>query len=166
MHPAAFQWAKENLPELPSRVVDIGGMDVNCSLRNFYTWSEYLCVDIAEGPGVDVVAPFALWAAQQPEQSRDLVVSFEVFEHTPTWPDIARQAFRLLSPGGVFVGTCATGDRAAHSAYGGPALLPDEFYANVPPGKLVDHLVDVGFREVTVDVARFNMDLRWSARRS
>ncbi len=163
MHPAAFQWAKLHVPELPRSVVEIGGMDVNCSLRNFYTWSEYLCVDIAAGPGVDVVAPFAVWAAGQPEASRDLVVSFEVFEHTPTWPDIARQACRLLEPGGRFIGTCATGQRPGHSAYGLPELPADEFYRNVPAGELADHLLDVGFSDVTVNVTRSNMDLRWVA---
>lgn len=164
MHPAAMQWAKLHVPELPRSVIDIGGADINCSLRNFYTWSAYTCVDIAAGPGVDVVADFATWAAQKiPVGHADLVVCFEVFEHTPTWPEMLREVHRILEPGGRMVGTCATGGRTPHSAYGLPELPADEFYRNVPPGELADQLAAVGFCDFTVDVARSGLDLRWVA---
>ena len=35
----------------------------------------------------------------------DLIVCFEVFEHTMTWPMICRAAHELLGPSGLFVGT-------------------------------------------------------------
>lgn len=165
MHPAAFQWAKLNIPELPRSVLDIGGADINCSLRNFYTWSAYLCVDIAEGPGVDVVSPFVDWAQNYPAGTFDLIVSFEVFEHTATWPEMVAQVHRLLEPGGIFVGTCATGNRTAHSAYGLPELPADEFYRNVPSHELAAVFEQVGFLDFTVDVARSGMDLRWAAQK-
>lgn len=163
MHPAALHWAKLNVPEIPRSVLDIGGADINCSLRVLYTWSQYLCVDIADGPGVDVVAPFVEWASTQ-QHAYDLVVSFEVFEHTPTWPDMVAQVHRLLEPGGKFVGTCATGGRTPHSAYGHDTLPPDEYYANVTPGELAEVFVGY-FGDFTVDVARSGMDLRWVATR-
>ena len=163
MHPAALQWAKQHVPELPRRVVDIGGMDVNCSLRNLYTWSEYVCVDIAPGPGVDVVMPFQEWAREQPPGSQDLVVCFEVLEHDRDWEGLVIAARHLLEPGGLFVGTCAAPGRTPHSAYGFPELPPDEYYENVSPASFCMVLSNVGFLTFTVDRARDGLDLRWVA---
>jgi SAM-dependent methyltransferase len=165
LHPAALQWAKLHVPELPTQVVDIGGADINCSLRNLYTWSGYTCVDIAPGPGVDVVADFVTWAASQPPESCDLVVCFEVLEHAEDWRAIVGQARRLLIRGGRFVGTCATGDRPEHSAYGLPRKPADEHYVNVPLAEFAESLVMSGFDDFTIDVTRSGMDLRWDAAR-
>lgn len=163
MHPAALHWAKLHVPELPRNVLDIGGADINCSLRNLYTWSGYLCVDIAPGYGVDVVAPFVDWATDQPGDQYDLIVCFEVLEHTPTWPEMIGSAHRLLEPGGRFVGTCASNGRTPHSAYGLPSIPASEYYRNVEPGELAEALSAATFDEFTVDVARSGLDLRWAA---
>lgn len=165
MHPAALHWAKQHVPEIPRRVIEIGGMDVNCSLRFLFTWSWYTCVDIAPGPGVDVVMDFPTWAYQNPTEMCDFVASFEVLEHAANWREIVAGAHHLLEPGGHFVGTCATDGRTPHSAYGFPELPPDEYYHNVNASDLVDALVTAGFRTFTVDVARSYQDLRWDATR-
>lgn len=171
MHPAALQWAKLNVPELPARVLDIGGADINCSLRPLYTWSDYTCVDIAPGPDVTVVADFLEWAAGQPTghgkaghsgSGPDLVVCFEVFEHTPRWAEMVGEAMRLLQPGGLFVGTCAAPARTPHSAWGDPHPRDGEWYRNVPPGEMAGVLAAHSL-EFTVDVARSGLDLRWKA---
>lgn len=161
MHPAALQWAKLHVPELPRRVVDIGGADINCPLRNLYTWSDYRCVDAFDGPGVDIVAPFEDWARTEPEKSVDLVVCFEVFEHTKMWPEMIVQAARILEDGGLFVGTCAGPQRSRHSAWGGPEPLPGEFYRNVELPELADMLEL--FSDVTVRLTRSHLDLQWVA---
>jgi hypothetical protein len=65
-------------------VVDIGGKDVNGSLRKFFEerGMKYICVDIEEHPSVDVVIkpsdklPFE-------NGSVDLIVSTSCFEHDP-----------------------------------------------------------------------------------
>ena len=76
-------------------VVDIGGLDVNGSLRSFFTEKgmKYICVDIDEHPSVDIVIkpgdkfPFETG-------SIDLVVSSSCFEHDPcfwlTFKEITR----------------------------------------------------------------------------
>lgn len=166
MHPAALHWAKLNVPELPRRVLDIGGADINCSLRNLYTWSDYRCVDIAEGPGVDIVADFITWSHEVDVSQFDLIVCFEVFEHMKEWAFAVHRVHTLLEPGGLFVGTCATDGRTPHSAWGDPHPRPGEHYMNVPPGALAGTLVSAGFKEFTVDVARDGVDLRWKARKT
>lgn len=166
MHPAAHHYARTHIQELPGDVVEIGGADWNGGLRSCFTWSGYVSVDIIDGPGVDVVAPFVEWAADQPEQSRDLVLACEVFEHTDTWPDMVIAAHRLLRPNGRFVGTCAHTGRPAHSAVGADQLAPDEFYRNVPAGELADALTVAGFTEFEVNVTRSGLDVRWCAVRT
>lgn len=166
MHPAALQWAKLNVPELPGPVLDIGGADINCSLRNLYAWSPYTCVDIAPGPDVTVVADFLEWATDQPAgrpgSGYELVVCFEVLEHVMAWPRMVAEALRLLRPGGLFIGTCASGGRARHSAWGDAELREGEWYANVPADALA-HVLGEYCYEFTVDVARSGLDLRWRA---
>jgi hypothetical protein len=163
MHPAALHWAKLNVPEQPRRVLDIGGADINCSLRNLYTWSEYLCVDSHAGPGVDVVADAETWLVMQRTASWDLIVCFEVFEHTKEWPAIILGVHQRLEVGGLFVGTCAGGGRARHSAWGDPEPRPGEFYRNVTAAELAMELDAAGFTEYTIDRARSGLDLRWKA---
>lgn len=147
-------------------MLEIGGADWNGGLRSCFQWSAYVCVDIVDGPGVDVVAPFVEWAHGQPSGAFDVVLSTEVFEHTDTWPQMIEQVFRLLEIGGRFVGTCAHPGRTPHSATGAPEMAPGEFYANVPAGHLAQRLFEVGFTEFTVDVARSGLDVRWAATRT
>lgn len=166
MHPAAHHYARTHIQELPGDVVEIGGADWNGGLRSCFQWSGYVCVDIVDGPGVDVVAPFVEWASEQPEQSRDLVLATEVFEHTPTWPDMVRAAHFLLRPGGRFVGTCAHTGRNPHSATGATEMLHDEWYQNVSAGELATELSAAGFTEFEVNVTRSGLDVRWCATRT
>lgn len=159
MHPAAFRWAADHIPETPGRTVEIGGRDVNGSLREFFTWSEYVSVDITDGPGVDVVADFVEWAGTQPERSFEFVLCCEVFEHVEHWDNFITAAHRLLDDGGRFVGTCATYPRNPHSAHGDPEPRDGEFYCNVPPALFLG-LLHARFPTCTVDVTPSG-DLRW-----
>lgn len=163
MHPAAFHWAKITIPEVPGRVLEIGGADINGSIRNFFYWNEYTCVDIEDANGVDVVAPFVDWAKEQEEQSYDLIVCFEVFEHTPDWRQMVNQTYRLLSSGGRFIGTCASGSREPHSSRNEDYMPEDEYYENVKPSKFVNQLEKAGYVDYRIDVLRRSADLRWTA---
>jgi SAM-dependent methyltransferase len=159
MHPAAFRWAADHIPENPGRTLEIGGRDVNGSLADFFTWTDYQALDITEGPGVDIVADFVAWAPQQPERSYDFVLCCEVFEHVENWADFVRHAHRLLVDGGRFVGTCATNPRNPHSAWGDPHPRPGEFYANVSVPVFAAVMCEM-FPTFTVDRTASG-DLRW-----
>lgn len=85
-----------------SRIVDIGAMDVNGSLRHAAPQgAEYVGVDIEEGPGVDVVCPpgnplpFA-------SNTFDLAVSTSCFEHDQVFWHTSLEAMRVIKPGGLF----------------------------------------------------------------
>lgn len=135
----------------PWRVLDLGGRDINGSIRDLLPVAKWVGLDIEPGPGVDLVHD-----ATQPWPAGfdrfDLVVCTEVLEHVERWAAVLRAASQALEPGGpeaLFV-TCASTGRPEHGASGGPCPLPGEWYGNVPPGALRDVLVGL-FRDSHVE---------------
>lgn len=150
MHKEAYDWTARYATEDAVEVLDLGGRDVNGSVRPLFPNAlRYTVVDILPGDGVDFVADASTW---EPDRLYDYVVANEVFEHTAVWPGIIRTAFKALKPGGKFIATCAGPGRPAHSAVDGLfRLLPGEHYANVPVSEIERVLKETGFWEVTVD---------------
>lgn len=64
-------------------VLEVGSYNVNGSVRGLvmaYQPKSYTGIDIAEGPGVDIVCPVSRWTAEV-----DLVISTEMLEHSEDW---------------------------------------------------------------------------------
>jgi methyltransferase family protein len=159
MHAEAYGWVAGLAPKSkPGVVLDIGGRNINGSVRDLFPEAEsYTALDIAPGDGVDIVADAADWA---PDREYDTVVCTEVFEHTPRWPEICRTAFAALRSGGLFITTMAGPGRPAHSAVDGGGLRLGEYYGNVDPYGLGKVLAECGFVDVTVDVQISPNDVR------
>lgn len=147
MHPAALAWVAEHAPAATT-VVDVGGRDINGTVRGCFPDADYVSVDLIDGPGVDVVADFATW---EPEGPVDVVVCCEVAEHAPTWPDLVAHAAEILAPGGALIFTAAGPGRAPHSAFDGGELRDGEWYENVDPVELEEVLAE-HFASATVSV--------------
>lgn len=157
MHNEAFDWVRQHaVPGVD--VLDIGGRDINGSTRSLFPGSSWTTLDILPGAGVDVVADASTWV---PDREYDVVVCTEVFEHTPSWPQICATSFKACRPGGLFIATMAGPGRPEHSAIdGGWQLHPGEYYGNVDPVELRQVLCDVGFVDVAVDVQTSPCDVR------
>lgn len=164
MHPEAMAWISQYATTDPVTVLDIGGRNINGSPRHLFPAATvYTVLDIADGPGVDVVADAATWV---PDREYDVVVSAEVFEHTSVWPQICATAHKALKPGGRFIATMAGPGRPEHSAIdGGWTLHPGEWYANVEPADLLEVLKAAGFVDITVDRQNHPADVRAVATR-
>jgi SAM-dependent methyltransferase len=82
-------------------VVDVGGKNVNGSLREYFTKNEmkYISVDLEEDPSVDIIIkpgdklPFE-------DQSVDLVVSTSCFEHDPIFWMTFKEMCRIVKLNG------------------------------------------------------------------
>ena len=111
-------------------ILEIGSCNLNGSVRDFMRpfSLEYVGIDVQEGPYVDVVASGHEYCH---EQYFDVVVSCEVFEHTPLWREIIDNAHRNLKYGGIFIATMAGEGRAPHSGVHGNAPYEWEHYANI-----------------------------------
>lgn len=78
-------------------VLDLGGRNVNGSLKDLFVTNDWTAIDSTEGDGVDIVADARTWT---PDRFYDLVLSTEVFEHLPGWPAVLATAERALKAGG------------------------------------------------------------------
>jgi SAM-dependent methyltransferase len=95
-----------------SKVLEIGSLDINGSVRQFFRNCDYVGIDVAPGKGVDVVCQAQDYAA--PSDSFDHVISCESMEHNPHWARTFANMVRLCRPGGLVVMTCATVGRPEH----------------------------------------------------
>lgn len=153
MHPAADAYVREHAAGLNRpgvTVLELGGRYINGGVREFFNRAaEYVSVDIVAGRDVDIVADAA---DLELGRTFDVVVSTELFEHTPRAAEIVVSAYRHLAPGGVFLATMAGPGRAPHSAAGRPRMEPGEWYRNIEPAELDEWLQWAGFDAWTVDV--------------
>lgn len=151
MHPAVVDFA-EGTWEPAQTVLDIGGRDVNGTLRHLWPDATWTVLDHIEDDEVDIVADAATW---EPTGTWDLVLCTEVLEHTPDWRDVLATCRKATD--GRLVVTCAGPGRRPHSAlYEGPPL-DGEHYANVYPDELADALAAAGFSRVEVNVAGYDL---------
>lgn len=95
-----------------TKVLEIGSLDINGSIRPFFKDADYTGIDIADGPGVDVVCQGQEF--RSPLGGFDVVISCEAMEHNPHWRATFQNMINLTRPGGLLIMTCATSGRPEH----------------------------------------------------
>lgn len=95
-------------------VVDVGGLDVNGSLRQFFPDTVYKSIDICPGKGVDIVInpgdnlPFE-------DESVDIILSTSCFEHDPVFWMTFREMCRVIKKTGyIYVSAPSNGIYHCH----------------------------------------------------
>lgn len=116
-HPAQQQFCarvKALLPEyfVGGRVLDCGSLDINGSNRDLFEGSNYIGVDVGPGENVDIVSP--IHEVGLGDESCEVVVSTECFEHDMHYVASLRNIVRMLRPSGLFFFTCASTGRPEH----------------------------------------------------
>jgi SAM-dependent methyltransferase len=94
------------------QVLEVGSLNINGTVRDYFTECDYIGIDVAEGKGVDIVCEGQNYNA--PNDSFDVIISCECFEHNPEWVTTFKNMYRLVRPGGMIIMTCATTGRAEH----------------------------------------------------
>lgn len=148
MHPeaATFVAATAGRVGPVGSVLELGGRNINGSVRSSFPGADYLSVDISPGPDVDVVCDATTY---RPDRRFDVVVCCEVLEHVEQ-PDLfVATAWEALRPGGWLILTMACPPRPAHSGFDGNELRPGEHYRNVDPDMLAGWLAD--WKDVEVE---------------
>jgi len=88
------------------RVIEVGSMSVNGSLRNHVEAlrpASYLGVDFATGTGVDVVCDAGVLSTLFGSDLFDVVISTEMLEHAKDWRSAISSMKRILVAGGLLV---------------------------------------------------------------
>jgi hypothetical protein len=145
MHPEAYMGFRAMLEQ--SRIdrlgewrgLDVGGRNVNGSVRIELPNTKWLGLDLRPGPDVDIVADAAEWRT---DEKFDIVIATELFEHAERWRDIIKTMHHSLDVGGpgVFISTCASIGRGPHGA-SGEGVVPDgEWYQNVDRAEIEETL--------------------------
>jgi SAM-dependent methyltransferase len=152
---ASSYTTKDNGFRTGVRGLDIGGADVNGSARSLIPYVDrWIGLDIAPGPGVDVVADatdgVCLRAALGSADQFDVVLCTEVLEHVADWRKIVENIWWVLAPGGfafITAAGCGPGwGRRPHGARGELDPPEGEYYGNVNAEHLAAWLEDIGVR--------------------
>lgn len=109
-------------------VVEVGSRDVNGSPRELFVTEQYVGIDCYPGKGVDVVGIAHEIITPYYRGVYTVAIACEVFEHDPHAQLTIEAMIRALIPGGLFVATWASPERAEH----GTPTSDGETYA--PPG--------------------------------
>lgn len=119
MHDSVKYWVAGRLPfERGLRVIDLGSLDVNGSVRPSVAAlkpSEYIGVDLRPGNGVDVIGDVCSGFLRDRYGQFDIVISAETLEHVQTWPLFVHEMKRLAKPGGHLLLTCRSPGFAMHN---------------------------------------------------
>jgi len=138
-----FQETRDRFPQYftGTSVLEIGSLNINGTVRDFFTTDLYLGVDVGDGPGVDLVAQGQ--ELQFPDNSFDVAVSAECFEHNPYWLETFTNMHRMASQFVIF--TCATEGREEHGTTrttpeNSPLTLEWDYYGNLTEHDFREHL--------------------------
>lgn len=93
-------------------VLDIGSLDINGNNQYLFEDSGYIGLDLLPGDNVDLTSKGH--EIQLPDESFDVIISTECFEHDPFYEQTIKNIVRMLKPGGLFIFSCATVGRPEH----------------------------------------------------
>jgi SAM-dependent methyltransferase len=102
-YPASFKGA---------RVLEVGSLDINGSVRELFSDCRYTGVDLQIGPGVDLACQGQL--VEFPTHHFDTTISAECLEHNPFWRETVANMLRMTRPAGLVMISCATTGRLEH----------------------------------------------------
>lgn len=116
-HPAQLNFIRSVKSTFPTffqdkKVLEVGSLDINGSVRSFFANCDYTGIDVGEGKGVDLVCEGQKYEA--PESSFDVTISCECFEHNPEWKATFANMIRLAKSNSLVIMTCATTGRPEH----------------------------------------------------
>lgn len=95
-----------------AKVLEIGSLNINGTVRDYFADCQYLGLDIGPGRDVDLVCEGQRYDG--PADSFDHIISCEAMEHNPQWSATFSNMIRLCKPDGLITLTCATTGRAEH----------------------------------------------------
>ena len=146
-------------------VLEVGSLNINGSIRMFFSHCQYLGIDVGQGRDVDLVCEGQ--TLDHPDNTYYTVGSCECFEHNPYWVETFVNMHRMTKPGGLIFMTCATTGRPEHgttrtSPIDSPLTIGKgwDYYKNLTEKDFRDNLdIDKMFSSYTFEVGSPHCDL-------
>lgn len=115
MTPNIQEWVKLNRPEYCGRVLEIGSMNVNGSVKQYFNdASQYIGIDKNYGHGVDITIDAHDIASVFLKDSVDTVICLETIEHDNQFWITCEQIKYVLRPDGHLILSSPTIDFPYH----------------------------------------------------
>jgi SAM-dependent methyltransferase len=133
-----------------TRVIEMGSLDINGTVRDFFDAPElYIGIDLAEGPGVDIVAEAQDYRGEL--GTFDVAISAECFEHNPYWKETFINMYNHVHPGGLIIFTCAGEGRPEHGTTrttpeNSPFTLEWDYYRNLSESDFDEVIKELKFK--------------------
>ena len=112
------------------KVLEVGSLDINGSVRQFFDKCIYIGCDLGEGKGVDVISRGH--ELKFDDNFFNTSISCECFEHDKFWKKTFENMVRMTS--GLVVFTCATVGRKEHGTTAtspNDAPFTNDYYKNL-----------------------------------
>lgn len=141
------------------RILEVGSLDINGTIRGFFPKCEYIGLDVGEGKGVDIVCPIHEYFSPQ---QFDVIVSTEMLEHDKYWQESLLSMYANLKSQGLFILTCAGPTRQEHGTSRttpGDAPFTNDWYRNISILDFTNILPPAGFTTYSISYARGKADL-------
>ena len=94
------------------KVLEIGSYIVNGTIRSYFSGSQYIGVDLIQGPGVDIVSNGE--DINLPDEYFDVAISCECFEHNPHWVRSFQNMYKKIKKDGILIVSTASRGRLEH----------------------------------------------------
>jgi SAM-dependent methyltransferase len=141
------------------KVLEVGSLDINGSVREFFEKCDYTGIDLGEGPGVDTVA---LVHEYEYPDSYDVVISAEMLEHDKHWRKSLTAMYRNVKVGGLLVVSCAGPTRLKHGVVSrkpGDSPFTTDYYRNISVNDFEDVLPPTKFLRFVLALSANYKDL-------
>jgi hypothetical protein len=137
-HPEQMHWFASIQQRWPyyfnqQRVLEVGSLNLNGTVRIFFTDCDYTGIDLGPGPGVDLIANGAEYCCAD---HYSVVISTESFEHNPDWVKTFDNMLASVCTTGLIIFTCASTGRPEHGTRAttpsdSPYTCDNEYYRNL-----------------------------------
>jgi len=97
---------------LGKKVLEVGSLNINGTVRDFFDNCDYIGIDVGQGPNVDIVCEGQ--NLDHSDNTYDTIISCECFEHNPYWVETFANMHRMTKSNGLIIMSCATTGRSEH----------------------------------------------------
>lgn len=159
MNGEVFLFTRRCKAKRGDKVLEIGSLNVNGSVRENFANTEYVGIDIRPGKDVDIVMSAVELPEKFPAEHFDVILCCETLEHCEDWKGVIRSAWTVLKTGGRMCITTPTKVKGYHGYPHDYWRFELEDYERIFKAQGIKTLLMVGQRGVGIIVEKVSDSL-------